>query len=146
MIPNLTKLVAKGESKTLELKRSAGELREALQTIPEHRFAAPPSPRARAETIACDFPTFFQALWGYDPLPWQEMLAGRTAVGRWPQVLDLSTASGKTARIGGTIHVLASRSHTPPVCSARVQAAGNELDRSRRRTRGKDVRDDRPDP
>jgi len=33
MIPSLTKLVAKGESKTLEFKRSTGELREALQTI-----------------------------------------------------------------------------------------------------------------
>ena len=33
MIPGLTKLIAKGESATLELKRSTGELREALQTI-----------------------------------------------------------------------------------------------------------------
>jgi ATP-dependent DNA helicase RecG len=33
VIPSLCKLVAKGESKTLELKRSTGELREAVQTI-----------------------------------------------------------------------------------------------------------------
>jgi len=35
-----------------------------------------------------DFRTFFQALWGYDPFPWQEMLAARTAAGRWLQALD----------------------------------------------------------
>ncbi len=33
MTPTLTQLVAKGESKTLEFKRSTGELREALQTL-----------------------------------------------------------------------------------------------------------------
>lgn len=27
--------------------------------------------------IACDFPTVFHALWGYDPFLWQEMLAAR---------------------------------------------------------------------
>jgi len=31
--PSLTKLIAKGESATLELKRSTGELRGALQTL-----------------------------------------------------------------------------------------------------------------
>lgn len=59
--------------------------------------------------IACDFPTFFQALWGYDPFPWQEMLAARTAAGSWPQALDLPTASGKTACIDVAIHALASQ-------------------------------------
>lgn len=33
MTPSLTHLIAKGESATLELKRSTGELREALQTL-----------------------------------------------------------------------------------------------------------------
>lgn len=33
MIPTLTQLIAKGESATLELKRSTGELREAVQTL-----------------------------------------------------------------------------------------------------------------
>jgi len=62
---------------------------------------------------ACDFPTFFQALWGYDPFPWQEMLAVRTAAGRWPQALDLPTASGKTACIDVAIHALASQADRP---------------------------------
>ncbi len=63
--------------------------------------------------IACDFPTFFHTFWGYDPFPWQEMLAVRTAAGRWPQALDLPTASGKTACIDVAIHVLASQSERP---------------------------------
>ena len=63
--------------------------------------------------IACDFPTFFHALWGYDPFPWQEMLAARTAAGHWPQALDLPTASGKTACIDVAIHALASQSEKP---------------------------------
>lgn len=56
-----------------------------------------------------DFRTFFQALWGYDPFPWQEMLAARAAAGRWPQALDLPTAMGKTACIDLAIHALASQ-------------------------------------
>jgi CRISPR-associated endonuclease/helicase Cas3 len=63
--------------------------------------------------IACDFSTFFHGLWGYDPFPWQEMLAVRTAGGRWPQALDLPTASGKTACIDVAIHALASQSERP---------------------------------
>ncbi len=55
-----------------------------------------------------DFRTFFRALWGYDPFPWQEALAARTAAGRWPQALDLPTASGKTACIDEAIHAPAS--------------------------------------
>lgn len=57
-----------------------------------------------------DFRAFFQQLWGYDPFPWQEMLAARTAAESWPQALDLPTASGKTACIDVAIHALASQS------------------------------------
>lgn len=39
MIANLTQLIAKGESATLELKRSTGELREAMQTLCASRTA-----------------------------------------------------------------------------------------------------------
>ncbi len=60
-----------------------------------------------------DFTTFFKALWGYDPFPWQEMLAARTAAERWPQALDLPTASGKTACIDVAIHALASQGGRP---------------------------------
>lgn len=56
-----------------------------------------------------DFSVSVYALWGYDPFPWQEMLAARTAAGRWPQALDLPTATGKTACIDVAIHALASQ-------------------------------------
>lgn len=55
------------------------------------------------------FPDFFQALWGYEPFPWQTMLAERTANGRWPQAIDLPTAAGKTACIDAAIYALAAQ-------------------------------------
>jgi CRISPR-associated endonuclease/helicase Cas3 len=48
-------------------------------------------------TGTADFPTYFHALWGYSPFPWQAMLAERVATGEWPQARDLPTASGETA-------------------------------------------------
>ena len=60
------------------------------------------------------FPTFFHALWGYDPFPWQSMLAERVGAGTWPQALDLPTASGKTACIDIAIHALATQSELLP--------------------------------
>lgn len=46
-----------------------------------------------------DFPSFFQALWAYEPFPWQTRLAKQVFTNGWPQALDLPTASGKTAAI-----------------------------------------------
>lgn len=53
------------------------------------------------------FPEFFSALWGYDPFPWQSMLAERVSAGDWPSAIDLPTAAGKTACIDVAIHALA---------------------------------------
>jgi CRISPR-associated endonuclease/helicase Cas3 len=60
-----------------------------------------------------EFPAFFRALWGRDPFPWQSMLAERVARGRWPQALDLPTASGKTACIEVAVWALASQMDRP---------------------------------
>src|SRR3989442_13526049 len=65
----------------------------------------PPLPR---------FAEFFQALWKYDPFPWQAMLAERIVTGAWPQALDLPTAAGKTACIDAGIYALASQAERPP--------------------------------
>ena len=54
-----------------------------------------------------DFPSWFRALWGYEPFPWQGMLAERTATETWPKALDLPTASGKTACIDVAVYALA---------------------------------------
>jgi CRISPR-associated endonuclease/helicase Cas3 len=55
------------------------------------------------------FGNFFQALWGYGPFPWQEMLAERASTGHWPDAIDLPTASGKTACLDIAAYALAAQ-------------------------------------
>lgn len=62
----------------------------------------------QGRTVA-DFDSFFRALWGYPPFPWQSMLATRVSQGAWPPALDLPTASGKTACIDVAIYALAAQ-------------------------------------
>src|ERR1051326_1242346 len=54
-----------------------------------------------------DFAKFFQELYGYEPFPWQKRLLRKIAEdGKWPDVLDLPTGSGKTAAIDiGVFHL-----------------------------------------
>lgn len=62
------------------------------------------------------FPTFsefFESLWGYEPFPWQSMLADQLVKGEWPRVLDLPTASGKTACMDAAIYALARQAERP---------------------------------
>jgi CRISPR-associated endonuclease/helicase Cas3 len=66
-----------------------------------------------------DFATFFRAVWGVDPFPWQKDLLQRLATGKdprrnyaagpglWPDVLDLPTGSGKTAALDIAVFHLA---------------------------------------
>lgn len=55
-----------------------------------------------------DFPAFFQSVHGYRPFPWQVRLAKRVVeTGRWPSLLDLPTASGKTAALDVAVFHLA---------------------------------------
>lgn len=60
-----------------------------------------------------DFPVFFKALWGNKPFPWQRLLADRLVESEWPKVLDLPTASGKTACMDATIYALAAQADRP---------------------------------
>lgn len=63
--------------------------------------------------MASGFTDFFFSLWSYDPFPWQRMLAERLTAGEWPRVLDLPTASGKTACMDAAIYALAAQADKP---------------------------------
>jgi CRISPR-associated endonuclease/helicase Cas3 len=53
------------------------------------------------------FADFFCALWGKDPFPWQTILADCAATKGLPDVIDLPTASGKTACLDIAVWALA---------------------------------------
>jgi CRISPR-associated endonuclease/helicase Cas3 len=65
------------------------------------------------ELAAEHFREFFRELYGNDPFPWQERLAKQVCAGGWPAVLDLPTASGKTACIDVAVFAMAFRLSGP---------------------------------
>jgi CRISPR-associated endonuclease/helicase Cas3 len=55
-----------------------------------------------------DFPSFFEAVYGLEPFPWQCSLVRHVLEhGAWPAVLDLPTGSGKTAVLDIAVFALA---------------------------------------
>lgn len=71
-----------------------------------------------------DFGGFFHAVHGYDPFPWQKRLLSQVAhSGRWPEVLDLPTSSGKTAAIDVAVFHLALQAEHPEGRSAPMRIA-----------------------
>jgi len=60
-----------------------------------------------------DFETFFRALWGQDPFPWQQRLANDVENSSWPEWLTLPTGTGKTAAIDVAIYDLAHQAARP---------------------------------
>lgn len=63
---------------------------------------------------AADFVEFFRELHGYEPFPWQRMLSDRVDADGWPDLIDLPTASGKTACIDIAIFALALQAGREP--------------------------------
>lgn len=60
-----------------------------------------------------DFPSWFRALWGHEPFPWQTRLAKEAAAGQWPTWITLPTGIGKTSVIDIAVYLLASQAHLP---------------------------------
>ncbi|MCY4055280.1 MAG: type I-U CRISPR-associated helicase/endonuclease Cas3 [Cyanobacteria bacterium MAG CAR4_bin_6] len=71
-----------------------------------------------------DFGSFFHAIHGYDPFPWQQRLVTELAEGSppdtWPDVLDLPTGSGKTAALDAAVFHLALRADEPGRAALRI--------------------------
>lgn len=57
--------------------------------------------------MSAGFEQFFGAIHGQEPFAWQAMLAERVLESGWPSVVDLPTASGKTAVIDVAVYALA---------------------------------------
>lgn len=71
-----------------------------------------------APLTADDFPPYFEAVHGCPPYPWQERLTAQVLTqGRWPDVIDLPTGTGKTAVLDTAVFTLAVR---PDVFPRRV--------------------------
>ncbi|MFZ2471374.1 MAG: type I-U CRISPR-associated helicase/endonuclease Cas3 [Methanothrix sp.] len=64
--------------------------------------------------IVDDFEEFFEALWGYEPFPWQSALMRRVAETGWPEILDVPTSAGKTAAIDIALFHLTLEANRPP--------------------------------
>lgn len=61
------------------------------------------------------FGSYFKALHGYDPFPWQRRLAARILDEEaWPPLLDIPTGLGKTSAIDVALFVLAARPESAP--------------------------------
>ncbi len=60
-----------------------------------------------------DFKTFFHALWGQDPFPWQQRLSDEVESSAWPAWLTLPTGTGKTAALDVAIYDLARQAERP---------------------------------
>ncbi len=68
-----------------------------------------------------DFASFFRAVHGCDPFPWQQALVDRLANDDvWPDVLDLPTGTGKTAALDAAVFHLALRSDAPAKAAVRI--------------------------
>ena len=68
-----------------------------------------------AELTASDFPTYFRAVHGVEPYPWQSRLTTQVLEGGgWPDVIDLPTGVGKTAVLDTAVFALALRPDISP--------------------------------
>lgn len=75
-----------------------------------------------------DFKTFFHAIWGYDPFPWQIRLADQADTETWREWITLPTGTGKTTVLDIATYNLArqaSRPHDQRTAPTRIVFAVN---------------------
>jgi len=60
------------------------------------------------------FTDFYRALYGRDPFPWQEALAGRVITEGWPSTIGVPTGLGKTTCLAIAVWTLASQAERAP--------------------------------
>ena len=62
-----------------------------------------------------EFAEFFRCVHGYDPFPWQARLMKQVLMrGKWPDVIDLPTGTGKTAVLDVAVFAMSRRPETSP--------------------------------
>ncbi len=67
------------------------------------------------ELLADDFPYYFREVHGHEPFPWQRRLTAQVLQdGRWPDVIDLPTGTGKTAVLDTAVFALAAQPEVFP--------------------------------
>ena len=62
---------------------------------------------------APDFASFYQAIHGRDPFPWQSRLANRVLENGWPGAIDVPTGCGKTSVLDIGVYTLAVNAGRP---------------------------------
>ena len=68
-----------------------------------------------SETGVADFAAFFRDVHDCEPFPWQRRLTAQVLDrGRWPEVIDLPTGTGKTAVLDTAVFALAARPAVSP--------------------------------
>ena len=73
------------------------------------------------ELRSSHFAEYFRAVHGDIPFPWQQRLVEQLADGgEWPEVLDLPTASGKTAALDAAVFHLALHADRPRLPAIRI--------------------------
>ncbi|MCY4164198.1 MAG: type I-U CRISPR-associated helicase/endonuclease Cas3 [bacterium] len=68
-----------------------------------------------SDLLVDHFPSYFRDVHGDDPFPWQRRLTAQVLEeGRWPEVIDLPTGTGKTAVLDTAVFALAAKPEVFP--------------------------------